>query len=153
MAKGAQDWVARTDLLLQTLSELIVRYKYGACQTYQGSGPLWADTTYTLLSVSGKGIIYGGCLHTDGSSGSELDGIYLELDGVETYAQSIANLFAYAVFNTTQRPVYITKYDMVDYDFGVGIMPGITFETSFKLKYAVAGASISLFRELYYATI
>jgi len=153
MAKGAQDWVARTDILLQTLSELVIRNKYGALQTYWYHGFLLSTGEHTLLSISGKGIIFGGSAFTSGEKACEDDSVLLEVDGNETIYTSYSTLLARNFTKPNQSFYYLTEFNLVNNTFTMQILGRITFENSLKLKYYnnYAGPYLSL--PLYYATI
>uniref|UniRef100_A0A6H1ZVD7 Uncharacterized protein n=1 Tax=viral metagenome TaxID=1070528 RepID=A0A6H1ZVD7_9ZZZZ len=153
MAKGAQDWIARTDILLQTLSELIIRNKYGAYQLSSSYYLFLSIQEKTLVDISGKGIIYGGVIRCAGVSGSKSDRVKLEIDGVDTVYSDFENYKDWNIVIPGARPLFITRYDLVIDYFAVSISPGITFETSVKLIYDCKTAGPYVYWDFHYATI
>ena len=155
MAKGAQDWVARTDVLLQTLSELIVRYKYGAMQQLIDSGIAnYADTGwYSLLSVSGKGVLYGGYLAFS-KAGAETWIIRITIDGVLATFPSCSDLNLLGLEKVPKTVCSLLAYDTVNYYYNIKLPEEITFESSLVIEYymPVIGL-VSWYRGIMYATI
>ena len=131
MAKGAQDWVDRTDVLFQTLSELITRNKLGSLQIAEPYPYPYEKDLYTITVVSGKGVVYGGHYHTVRIAN------YIKLiidDQEEMYTPELESLYRMQRINPEIGLEYLVQYDLVTPLFTVGIMPGITFESSLKIK-------------------
>jgi len=59
MAKGSQDWIARTDIFLQSLSVLSQRLKLGFSKVYSFYGTVGANTDTQLVSITGSGNVVG----------------------------------------------------------------------------------------------
>lgn len=153
MAKGAQDWVARTDLLLQTLSELIVRYKYGAAQVLDSSLVTTTTGFKTLLNVSGKGIVYGGYVYAH-KTGIDLSGdsLRITIDGTLVPGESFEILLLAGLDKPTGFK-YLLQYDTVNGRFTVGIRGDITFESSLKIEYYSNTTLTIINTQILYATI
>jgi hypothetical protein len=154
MAKGAQDWVARTDILLQTLTELIVRYKYGAAKSAYFGAVVEANKVTTLCSIAGKGIIYVGKLDV-GHTASQKDAIIkMAVDGEDFASPTFYGLFTNSYTKYGDFLFHLNRYDEVDYQYSISFLGGITFETSLVVTYEeTQGQTPPVYLNLVYALI
>ena len=155
MAKGAQDWVARTDLLLQTLSELIVRYKYGAMQQYIANGVANypASGWYSWVSVSGKGILYGGYLAFS-KAGYELFQLRITVDGVCATFPACIDLSLLGLEKVPKAVCSLLVYDTVNHNYSIKLPEEITFESSLIIECYVPEIGLASWDSgIVYATI
>mgnify|MGYP001139474021 CR=1 FL=1 len=135
MGHGLPDFYRGVDIAYQALSELINRPKYGAAQKSFASVWVTPGVITNLISVSGKGIIYGGVLYLSPSTNQEGSSPRLTVDGIFLAGLSFYTLNRYG-WNIPQSYVwYLTKYDNVNFVFSVGIGYPITFESSFVVGY------------------
>lgn len=135
MSHGLPDYYRGVDIAYQALSELINRPKYGAAQQEYSSVTVTNNFTTTLLSMAGKGVIYGGVLYMDYTASQSNAVVALYVDDVQITAFSLANLTLFGMTKEHAYPVYILAYDEVNYRYCVGFSGQITFETSIVLKY------------------
>jgi len=137
MAHGAPDWWNRSyvDIMSQTLAEIINRPKYGGGIRGLYHDNVSANTTTTLVEVTGKGMIYGGRLRAAGSASQRLDEITLKVDGQTLESLTWDLLYVRGYIMPGGMVFYLTVYDEVDYIYSLGIGYGFTFENSVKLQY------------------
>jgi len=155
MAKGAQDWVARTDILLQTLQELIIRPKYGTRGLLEFQNYVTASAETSLGVITGKGVIYGGAVIVSGAATCGLDAVGSADDGGLHY---FTPNFAYCnLFSLTAQHGYTWQlecYDDVLFYYALSANAGITFETSFEFFYQEgSGRTPLVISKLMYAVL
>jgi len=119
----------------QDLAEIINRPKYGAAQRATADVYVTASAETVLISVSGKGIIYGGRVTLISATEPNLDDARLYVDG-----QRIADShYSVMILNNLARlgceVLSLTCYDTDSGRYTLGIAPGITFESSFSLSF------------------
>ena len=148
MAKGAPDYTAKTDVVLQTLSELIVRNRYGTLKVRE-INTLAPSGWETEINVAGKGIIYGGWMAFDNSSA------YLRqtVDGGPAVSFSFALLLGYSLDKTAIPFFYLLKYDDVKRQYVVGLSPGVTFDVSYKLERYIHVPYTTVRAQIFYALL
>jgi len=141
------------DIITQSLSEIIVRNKYGAFQTSEGPyGPILTPAEITIINISGKGIIYGGFFQVSGGNPPD-DNIRVELDGVSSIFTGIDTFKDRNLVEPLITPLYLTLYDQVNNYYTLGFSSGITFEQSVKVIYDCNTGGAFLYWLFYYATI
>lgn len=142
------------NIAAQNLSEIINRPKYGAAQAANATFVATANATITVVSVSGKGIIYGGMLGSIGTPGTHGNIPIIRVDGVELTTASFWAANFYRMYKEHNYPLYLTRYDATDYDFSVGVSGGLTFESSFAMLYTENnGTTPSVTTRVIYALI
>lgn len=131
MAFGAKDWIARTDVYLQTLAELMIRIKYGSAKVASYSGTPAANTTTALFTISGKGIIYGGSakIESTASQGNDNLGVILDGESLNDWLLTWENTFNIHMYHGAVP--LLQCYDEVNFKYGWSIPMGLTFESSF----------------------
>jgi len=135
MASGHTDWQNLVNIALQALAEVIVRMKYGTPNraTYDDN-VLAADTT-SLVSIAGKGVIYGGYIHLH-SGGADSNCVpILKLDGnLVSYGITLAFLQFYNFSQFGMLPFSIQEYDDTNCVYIVQLAPYMTFESSAEIQ-------------------
>ena len=135
MAKGASDWVARTDILLQTLQELIIRNKYGLIYPATYYNYVNAAGPTLLLSVSGKGNIYWAGLVVTSTGIQENDYAIITIDAISIQVASFRDAFDFGS-NTPRLPgSFVDCLDNVNFKYGAFLGANITFESTLTLTY------------------
>lgn len=135
MASGLPDFYRGVDIAYQALSQMIVRPKYGAAKLIKGVETATANEKISILSVLGKGMIYGGDLRVIGTERQILDVPVLSIEGVEISDTNFGNLCGWGLDMEHSGPFYIRLCDNVNFLYSVGISFGFTFETSFEVLY------------------
>jgi len=168
MASGAPDWYSQTyvdivaqtlatlevDIILQSLSEVINRPKYGGAELLTSSTACGAGATTSLGSVAGRGVIYGGSIIADDVTTHKDDSVIIVLDSEDIDSLALDNALLYSINKPTSSLVYLLHYDDVNFIYTFGISPNITFEDSFEIKWKNTYADpITIALGLYYATI
>lgn len=124
MSSGVADW------------ERVIRPRYGAAHSEIGVVLVVAGEETELLSVSGKGVIYGGALHLTYDSDQENSIPILEVDGANIAEINFFTINLYNLSIPGSYPFYIRHYDLVTPRFAVGISGGMTFEMGFRILYS-----------------
>jgi len=153
MATGAQDWIVRTDALLQTLAELIVRQKNGTPGFGDGYSTIIDRVKTKIFSLSGKGVLYGGLVWIDNDIGEYLGEMTLVLDGVDMGTYTLESLAARAVFSPGLAAFYLNQYDLVSGNFTVGFSQWMTFETGIEIWYTPDTGLAVVQHRIHYAVI
>ena len=135
MAHGLPDYYRGVDIAYQALSELISRPKYGGAIGSRGSTVVTASAVTDLVSVAGKGMLYGGYLFMDYTSTQFGSFVQLEADGATICKCDFTSLNKYVIDDPCAFPLTLYRYDNAAFIYSVGIGYGITFETSLKLQY------------------
>lgn len=112
-----------------------VRPKYGAATNANGHLVVTANALNDLYVYSGKGIIYGGTIRLDYTSGQRDSIPFLSVDGVSLSMISIYDLYWYSMTKPYTGSIYLLGYDDAQFVYSLGISPGITFESSIELTY------------------
>ena len=135
MATGLPDYYKGMDVTYQTLSELINRPKYGAAQSVNASVVATANDKKTIVTVSGKGMIYGGTLGIIATNFIWNDAPILSIDGVEIAGANFYTINDFRMYHENSFPFYMLRYEDVLYRYAVGVSSGMTFETGFAVVY------------------
>lgn len=155
MAKGAQDYFNIVDIGNQTVSELVNRPKYGEAATASAVVTVTASGTTTLLTVTGKGMIYGGTIRV-GAEGNQRNGRpKLVIDNVTaSLAIDFSDRNTWGWLRVGPGDFILTTYDIVNDWYAVVIPYGLTFETNVILQYVEAlGDTPNVNGDLVYALI
>ena len=131
-----------------------MRPRYGGAKGAMGNKTLTANAENTLVSISGKGMIYGGNMRFDGVLLDRWDVIHLYIDDVLFYQTNFysLNLAKYTIPGTSA--IFIQSYDDVNGLFSIGVSGGYTFESSFKFSITEnRGNTPQVFYNIFYALI
>lgn len=154
MVSGLPDHYRGVDVAYQALAQMIVRQKYGGADLVAGQKVITPSTYDLLLTVDGKGVIYGGLLWLDYTFSQANDEVVLVVDGTILTGLSHLRLSTYGVDKPGAYPVFINKYDGVNFIYSVGLGFGLTFETQVKLYYnETYGRDPTVFYRLMYALV
>ena len=138
MAKGAQDWIARTDILLQSLSEIIQRPRLGTINVVDVSGNVAANTANLVMAIIGAGMHFGGYIYGDSSGVIEDDYITVVADGNTVIFPTVKKFYDYGFTQPVGAEGFCTYYDPVNFRYGFAISQGKTWNTSYLMYYTEA---------------
>ncbi len=113
----------------------LVRPRYGAATLGEGSEIVTASDITLILTITGKGVIYGGVLSVEGARSQDLDVPLMIVDEFLITNTNFFSLNKYGLNTDKIMPFYITKFDDVTFDYSVGISSGYTFEKSIQIGY------------------
>ena len=135
MASGLPDYYRGVDIAYQALAQVTNRPKYGGAQSADGYLAVAASQENTLFTISGKGMTYGGYVKVEYASSQKDSGFLIYLDGglFGTAGFEALNKFGLTLENS--HPLYLRKYDDVNFIYCMALSRGITFESSFSLAY------------------
>jgi hypothetical protein len=154
MASGFEDWQVPVNISGQDLDEIINRPKYGAAQLSDYSGSISNNTIVTIISISAKGMIYGGFVHADSSSEANQGLIDVVIDGQEVFHLDFEDVLLVRSVENQAHICYLSKYDNVNFIYTLNFSYGITFESSFVVKFTRhAGVDTELFSDVIFATV
>lgn len=154
MSHGLPDWYRGVDIAYQALAEMITRPKYGAAQVAEASEVVDASGVTELISITGKGMIYGGALWMDYTSTQKDSSPLLTIDGNEFRDDGLYTINFMNWNNPLILPISILKYDDTNFVYCVGFAYGYTFETSVLVSYSEKhGTTPTVNASLYYALI
>lgn len=128
------DGIMKANLSVQDLDFLTVRPAYGAAEVEEGSQAISYTTTYTVVSISGRGVIYFGWIYTGHPTMGNQEAIYVEVDGVEVLSTSLLGVYQNEMFAPGSGLLYIVGWDRHNTRWRACFTPGLTFETTFELK-------------------
>lgn len=123
------------DVNAQSLGQLTNRPKYGGAVGSTGSLVVTASSENELVSVDGKGMIYGGTVWLDYTSTQNNSMPLLEIDGSDIVEMSFGGGALYSIDKPRCYPIVLLKCDNTNFVYAAGISYGLTFETGVKLKY------------------
>jgi len=112
-----------------------MRPRYGEAQLLRVAETVTANDTTLIGSISGKGMIYGGHVCLDYTSVQGQSEVALFVDDNDIGSKRFDRLLQYGLFGKHSYATYLLKKDELNYVYVAGILPGITFETSFKIYY------------------
>lgn len=116
----------------------VVRPAYGGGQRLASSKTVTASDDTTLLTITGKGMVYGGYILLDHTA-SQVNSIpVLAADGKKICSIKFDTLNKYNMVSPGKYPVFLTKFDNVNFIYGVAFSYGITFETEIAMNYIEA---------------
>ena len=156
MAKGRPDWTSSINITGQDIAEVIERPKYGAAQDAYSDTSIGEGMTVDIALIAGTGMVYGGVMKHEGSFDPDYIELSIVIDGTSFTIFSLEDINTWMMEDKKMAPFY-EKYYSEEYDkYVLGMMPGITFETSWGMsvenKYG-SGATDSMKFELIYALI
>lgn len=154
MASGFTDWLLSLGITGQTSGWLSNRPTYGAATLGSYAGNTSPSAWKTLITVSGKGIIYGGFVSVATAQSQSTDACNLVIDGTNFIGSSFT---WYNTRGLTPRHIdvfYLIKYDDSNFIYVFGIQAGLTFESSLQVRYLeTKGNTFSINCKLLYALI
>lgn len=112
-----------------------VRQVYGAGKKATGDVTALANAKKSVLTVSGKGMIYGGVIVVDYTSDQSDSIPILALDGIEVGLTAFASLNVFNMTHENCYPFYLLQFDEINFRYTVGISRGFTFDSSFEVLY------------------
>lgn len=131
-----------------------IRPKFGGGIASAGELLMSAGEINELVSISGKGMIYGGCVYFDYTSTQKASIVKLEVDGEIILGSSFQTLVKYGVTKPRNFPGCLLVYNDVEFVYAVGFSYGLTFETSLKLYYhEIEGTTPTVSYRIIYALI
>jgi len=135
MAHGLPDYYRGVDIAYQALAELIVRPKYGSATPAIASKNVTANDETSIVSVSGKGMLYGGLLYLTPVASQKNDKPYLYCDGSKLSNLSFLTMSDLYISVAYSQAFYNLKYDDANKIYSAAICPYLTFESSFEVAY------------------
>jgi len=137
MGHGAPDWWSRShiDIIGQALAYLTQRPMYGAAKSNYVYKQVDPNTETTLITVIGKGMIYGGLIQADVdySIGNDIFRLYVDdeaIVGGSFYEYIQNNLSSYGDYCA-----WISCFDDKNHVYAVNFRYGLTFEEKIKITY------------------
>ena len=112
--------------------------RYGAVKQKNLSKPITPSAYTELCSITGKGIIYGGYIHSSKDTTCIDDEPRIEIDGLLFSELSFSAIDFINLCEPSCYVFYKLKYDDTNFSYVVGIQPMITFEKKLRILYGEA---------------
>ena len=109
--------------------------RFGSPKLLEASQWVASGATIEIGSVVGVGTLFMAHCWITNEIGGEATKFYINLDGVGVYARAFQGMFDYGLWQYGNMFTYLSKYDLVEGDFGVVTGIGVTFEESVAVKY------------------
>jgi len=137
MAHGAPDWWSRAhiDIIAQALAYLEQRPMYGEAKMVEGDVLISANSSGTLVQITGKGKLYSGYIRIVTDHSVKKDAIRWYIDGNLIYETTWWDFIRFGASRPYESLMWANCYDEVNNYFTAGLMSDITFEESLKLTY------------------
>ncbi len=123
MASGLPDW------------ERLTRPKFGGARIESGTEIVPANSDTTLISIQGKGMIYGGFLWIAATSTQDDSFPNLVIDNRFVTNEPWGRMNMFELNKPHSTPFYLLKYDKINFLFSSAIGYGYTFEEGFEIRY------------------
>ncbi len=124
------------DIVAQTLGRVLTRPTYGGAISSNIALTVASASPTTLFDISGEGIIYGGYLWVDAIATAVIDKWLWYIDGNLQNSLRFDRLFDNNCTQPYGAAPVLTRYDEVNYDYGLIWVPAITFESGFIVQYS-----------------
>lgn len=111
------------------------RPQYGGAVGSTGSKSVVANALNTLVTVTGKGMVYGSFVNLFPAETQQNSEVVLEIDATTIIGMSFAKLNAYGLTVPRCFPIVSLLFDNTAFDYVAGIAYGLTFETGIKLQF------------------
>ena len=154
MPRGTQDWQKATDIVAQTIENLNVNINaqtvervieapsYGGAREVQSSTTIYPGQNPTVLSVEGKGIVYGGFLDLRTSTSPNYVFVTFAIDGETFSGFKLDAMDDYNIRNSDMYYAYLVTYDTANGKYQLALKSRITFDSYYKVIVGVlSGAS------------
>ncbi len=112
-----------------------VRQTLGGAQSTSVAKVVTASVVTSLLTVTGKGIIYGGTIHVEEETTQKNSILRLIIDGTPLATSSFSSAKEEGRDGEIDMPFSIRIFDEVNFVFCMRIAKGFTFEESFEVDY------------------
>ena len=119
------------DIILQSLSEIIMRNQLGGFQISDITKTVDPNTITQFSDVSAKGYIYSSLKFCIGSSSQKNDIAWAIVDGVISATPTLDQLNLFNINGLMQAFPYITCFDETNFLYTIAWPASLTFETSF----------------------
>lgn len=112
-----------------------IRPSFGGAVGETGTKSAEANELKDLVSVVGKGMLYGSFVNLSPAETQANSEIVLFIDNITIIAMSFNKLNAYKLSSPRCFPIVLLQFDNVSFNYVAGIAYGLTFETCIKLQY------------------
>lgn len=154
MAMGLPDYYRGVDVAYQSLGQLINRQKFGGAERVLATANVGASTQTTLITVTGKGVLYGGHLAIEGTASQKEDVPFIRLDSSGNFGSALEYLRDYQLDVERSQMLFLRRYDDADFRYSVAFGYGYTFEESISVRYLEFAGNTPLVKTvLHYALI
>lgn len=129
-----------------------IRPRYGGAQAESTYKVVTANDQTTLLSITGKGMVYGGFLRLEHTTSQKDSGIWVYVDDEKLSVDTFEALKNYGLDVEHSYAIYLRKCDETNFRYCVALSYGITFESKFEILYSEAhGGTPKVYCRVIYA--
>lgn len=111
------------------------RPTFGGAVGTTGTKSVTASILNDLVSVTGKGMVYGSFINLSPNETQANSEVVLEIDDTTIIAMSFNKLNAYKLSVPRCFPIVLLQFDNINFNYATGIAYGLTFETGIKLQF------------------
>lgn len=94
-----------------------------------------------VISITGKGMVYGGYLMSITANWVNVDQFKITIDGQVFWTSAWITCLQYGMMKLFSLPLSLFIYDEVNNRYGVTFAPNITFDSSFLVEYYALNAA------------
>ncbi len=151
---GFPDWLVPVNISRQELAEITNRPKFGSSQQAVYSSTVGPQGTTTIISITGKGMIYGGFVSVVVNQQQSADFVIVIIDGVSFVGSSFFLSNRDQIINPSNDLFVLQRFDDINFRYKFGISYGFTFEESIVVQYIeLHSNTFSILAKLYYALV
>jgi len=142
MAKGTPDWTS------EVKPHLGKTYRVNHFRAHPG------NELYQMANVVGKGVIVGGYLFHYGQTVHHANcNLVVEIDGLLASPPSMADMEDINLSKPFTAPLYLLKYNVINFEYSFGFSHGWTFDYSFVVSIDENHAEGGTYINLYYSVL
>lgn len=147
--------IMKANLSAQDLDFLTVRPAYGQAQVESGSKNVNASTTESAFTITGRGVILSGYVYWAGPAIQRNAVVQLWVDDVNIYNAKPGDMHSWHIFDPSDAPITLTRFDDDNFWYKVSFRPITTFESKLEVKFEniYAGMAMTFYYNLIYALV
>jgi len=131
-----------------------IRPRFGGAKAESTFTVVTANDQTVLLSISGKGMIYGGHLRLAYTVSQKNSGIWVYVDNEKLSVDTFEALKNYGLVVENSYVIYLRSFDDVNFRYCVALSYGITFENKFEVMFSeVHGGTPTVYCRVIYALV
>lgn len=131
-----------------------IREQFGSGTHMTGQLMVTPSDLTELVTITGKGVIYGGLIYLDHLSTQKDSKPIILIDGATIISFSYWEMLKLGLFDTKMYPMSISTYDEDDFAYTACLANGIKFEKEIMLAYSeMSGATPTVYWSLIYALL
>lgn len=145
MASGFKDYQTQVNISGQALRPVLARAYLGRPLEVTSQNVFQPGETKNVMLLEDAGITLGGLIELRGSVSRKIDTFSISIDNRSSKQWSASTLLEFQNFKIGLSYLHLLKYDDVNFVYLIGIMPGLVFDTSFRIAFnEVTGSTVTV---------